>query len=204
MVFVILIDRLREFCKKSNENIKKISRHDRGKDYWIERKKLTDEEIKSIYGKNQPERYEEWFAKYLVDMDDEYNYLGEIINYQIPIKSKQDDGAGKIDLLSYNKKSGILYLIELKQRENKTDTMLRSILEICTYYYQIDREQLKKELLEKNICPTIENIQKVVIVFKNSVQHKQYIESELIRKLADELNVAVFIIENKVSINKVE
>ncbi|MCL2480458.1 MAG: hypothetical protein FWF38_01960 [Spirochaetaceae bacterium] len=189
----LLKNNVKELYEK---NVDQISRHDYGKEYWKERKLLTDKEIKTI---SKQKRFEEWFAKSLIGKkgDD----LGIFINYQIPIKGKKKDKAGKVDLLAYNESLELLSLIELK-REDNSETMLRAILEICTYYYQINKEQLKKELKEKGVCHEVSDIQKIVLVFKDSYQIKQYRETESIRDLADELGVKIFIVENKPIITK--
>ena len=91
-------------------------------------------------------RAEEIFAKRIANLN--IDNLGEIIDYQIPLKSKRDDkGVGKIDLLSYNKNIKELYLHELKYRGNN-ETLLRAILEVYTYYKIIDQSKLKKDCLE--------------------------------------------------------
>ena len=43
----------------------------------------------------------------------EYDFIGKIIDYQTPLKSKKEDVAGKIDLLSYD--GYILSILELKK-----------------------------------------------------------------------------------------
>jgi hypothetical protein len=92
----------------------------------------TAEERRKAY------KSEELFAKSLYGY--KFDDLGEIIDYQMPIYDKK---YGAIDLLAYND-DGVLSLIELK-REYNTETMLRAILEICTYFLQIDIEKLKNE-----------------------------------------------------------
>ena len=55
-----------------------------------------------------------------------YEFIGKIIDYQTPLKSKGDDVAGKIDLLSYD--GHILRILELKKSDSE-ETMLRCVLE---------------------------------------------------------------------------
>lgn len=59
------------------------------------------------------------------------NPLGEVIDYQVPLKSKQSDRVGKIDLMTFDESTGILRLIELKAPKSK-ETLLRCVLEIYT------------------------------------------------------------------------
>lgn len=73
----------------------------------------------------------------------EINGLGKIIDYQIPLKNKQQDkGLGKIDLLSM--KDEELILLELKTPDS-TETMLRCILEGATYQRIVNLEKLKTD-----------------------------------------------------------
>ena len=72
----------------------------------------------------------------------EISSLGEIIDYQTPLKNVRSDNAGKIDLLSYDGKH--LRLLELK-RESSTETMLRCVLEGYTYSKTVDVDKLLKD-----------------------------------------------------------
>ena len=93
---------------------------------------------------NSP-RKEEIFAKRITGL--KLGDLGLITDYQIPLKdTSKDDGLGKIDLISYNEDTKILYLIELKYEGNK-ETLLRTILESYTYYRIIDKPKLIKDCL---------------------------------------------------------
>ena len=85
-------------------------------------------------------RDEENFAKRITGLTLES--LGLIKDYQIPLKDTQaDKGLGKIDLISFNRKTKTLYLIELKYKENK-ETLLRATLESYTYYKIVDKIKL--------------------------------------------------------------
>ncbi len=90
-------------------------------------------------------RAEEIFAKRIayLDMDE----LGIIKDYQIPLKNtRADKGVGKIDLISFNKQSKTLYLIELKYDGNK-DTLLRATLESYTYFKTVDQPKLIQDFM---------------------------------------------------------
>lgn len=67
------------------------------------------------------------------------NRIGEIIDYQTPLKSSMSDKAGKIDLLSDSDEA--VYILELKKKSSK-ETMLRCVLEAYTYLRLVDKEQL--------------------------------------------------------------
>jgi hypothetical protein len=70
--------------------------------------------------------------------------IGEVIDFQIPLKDKQSDKLGKIDLMTFNENTLTLYLIELKYGRN-TETLLRAILEAHTYCEIIDKDKLKND-----------------------------------------------------------
>ncbi len=72
----------------------------------------------------------------------EISSLGNIIDYQTPLKNVRSDNAGKIDLLSYDGKH--LRLLELK-RESSAETMLRCVLEGYTYLKTVDIDKLLKD-----------------------------------------------------------
>ena len=52
--------------------------------------------------------------------------IGIVLDYQVPLKNRREDKAGKVDLISLNKDN--LYLLELK-RQDSNETMLRCVLE---------------------------------------------------------------------------
>ena len=99
-----------------------------------------------------------------------FGSIGEIIDYQIPLKSKQSDDAGKLDLMAFDETTGILRLIELKAPQSK-ETILRCVLEIFTYYKTLDTNGLLEsyglvgKCKEIRVCP---------LFFKNSTQNKEY------------------------------
>ena len=66
-------------------------------------------------------------------------YVGTILDYQTPLKNKQKDTAGKIDLLAYD--GTTLRILELKAPDSK-ETMLRCVLEGFTYLKTVDRAKL--------------------------------------------------------------
>ena len=96
--------------------------------------------------------------------------IGEVIDYQVPLKSKQSDRVGKIDLMTFDESTGILRLIELKAPKSK-ETLLRCVLEIYTYYKTVDMGELLRsyglhgKYSEVRICP---------LFFKGSTQDNEY------------------------------
>ena len=107
-------------------------------------KKITREETyktKSHTGERMPSnsREEEQIAVKLFNQKC-FDFIGEMIDYQTPLKnSSEDEGTGKIDLLSYDGKT--LYILELKKPDS-TETMLRCVLEGFTYLKTVDTEKL--------------------------------------------------------------
>lgn len=89
-------------------------------------------------------RGEEHLARVLLGWN--LGTLGEVIDYQVPLKSRKLDRAGKIDVLSLcrNGDGGILNLIELKTYGNQ-DSLLRAVLEIATYARTIDSGKLLRD-----------------------------------------------------------
>ena len=86
-------------------------------------------------------RREELFCRELVDRKLSLSQIGSCKDYQIPLKENQDSKAGKIDLLSVDVNEKIVFILENKAPE-ADDTMLRCVLEIYTYYKQVNKEKL--------------------------------------------------------------
>ena len=92
--------------------------------------------------------------------------LGQIFDYQVPLKNQRSDRAGKIDLVSYNAQTKTVYLIELKIKAS-SETLLRCAVEIETYYHQLDHA---KFLRDHKLCGN--EIKKAVLIFEGSRQHE--------------------------------
>ena len=96
-------------------------------------------EMEKLQGTN---RKEEILAK-LLFYQREVAGLGYIFDYQTPLKEKQDDSYGKIDLLGYNTVDKCYSVIELKYRPSGSEeTLLRCVLEAYTYYKLLDIKQI--------------------------------------------------------------
>lgn len=97
--------------------------------------------------------------------------IGQIIDYQTPLKSKQSDTAGKIDLLSYD--GNTLHLLELKKPET-TETMLRCVLEGFTYLKTVDKDKLISDFNKKSgiFIPSDTPVKASPLVFTGSRPHK--------------------------------
>jgi len=187
-------DVIAEYLKENlnlfnKENIRELKRENYS--YKTPEHTELDKKEKALIYKQK--RGEEWFARSL--LFSKINNIGEIIDYQTPIKSSdRDKGVGEIDLLAYDDEEKTLSLIELK-REYNTETILRAILEISTYRCQI----FDKKLITDFKKPPETTIQKIVLIFRDSKQHEDFKNSKQIRELAEKLKVKVFILDYKAS-----
>ena len=119
------------------------------------------------------------------------NILGEVIDYQTPLKDKLGDEAGKIDIVSYDKDNKIVYLLELK-REDSQDTMLRCVLEIFTYSKTLDKDKFLEDFnLSKDT-----KIKASPLVFFNGSQYKEMVDgnNKFLKQLMDKLDIEPFYI----------
>jgi hypothetical protein len=101
--------------------------------------------------------------------DQSFAKIGKILNYQIPLKNKQTDKAGKIDLVAYDENVHVLRILELKE-QNSNETMLRCVLEAYTYLRIVDKEKLRKDF----DLPEKTDIKACPFVFENGVQYDEY------------------------------
>lgn len=95
-----------------------------------------------------------------------YDFIGDIIDYQTPLKNKRSDVAGKIDMISYD--GNILYVLELKKPDSD-ESMLRCVLEGFTYMQTVN----KAKLLEDFELPKDTVVKASPFVFKGKIQHSQ-------------------------------
>lgn len=116
--------------------------------FKIEKSKRNNYNVESHDGKIKNEksnRHEEIIAKEIFNQfrNNPNNEFGIIIGYQVPLKEKQNDPKGKIDLLAYNGKDKSAIVLELKKQQT-TETLLRCVLECYTYKEQLVLDNLKK------------------------------------------------------------
>lgn len=166
----------------------------------ITRKNPYKWEHNSAESKNS-NRNEEIFAKTLYNeyRDKHLGDLGKILDYQTPLKNKQTDKAGKVDLVSYNSNKKKIYFIELKW-ETATDTLLRCILEAYTYSKIVDKKKLIEDFNKDGKIKIDENAKIVpcVLIFNGTKAAEMY-KSEKYPKLNDlitKLGVKIEIIDN--------
>ena len=120
-----------------------------------------------------------------------YDFIGKIIDYQIPLKSERKDMAGKIDLLSYD--GDILRILELKKPDSM-ETMLRCVLEGYTYKETFDHSKL---LTDFNL-PKDTRIKSSPFVFRDGIQYKEMQQNrKWLKQLMGLLDsVPFYIVEN--------
>ena len=110
--------------------------------------------------------------------------VGEIIDYQTPLKSKLKDEAGKIDLLAYNGKT--LRILELKRPDSK-ETMLRCVLEGLTYLKTVNKNKLLSDFSLSKSAKIVAN----PFVAYNSKQRVEMREDRpYLKKLMAETHIA--------------
>lgn len=115
--------------------------------------------------------------------------LGQVIDYQTPLKNRRCDKAGKIDILSYDGMS--VRILELKEPDSD-ETMLRCVLEGYTYMKTVNGRRLIKdfELSEDAkllACP---------LVFKGGIQWQEMQEERpKLKMLMKMLNSKAFYLE---------
>ncbi len=142
-------------------------------------------------GNENTNRYEEVLAKKLFQLK-KFKEIGEIIDYQTPLKNKKTDTAGKIDLLAYDKEKNILRILELKTFESM-ETMLRCVLEAYTYFKIVDT----KKLLSDFGLPYDTEVRAAVLVFKNGFQHNDMKSGRNnLEKLIKKLGIEIFYIRD--------
>lgn len=147
--------------------------------------------------KRQTCRVEEITAKQMYNTDIDYKTIGRFIDYQTPLKDRRDnEGVGKIDLLSVNHKQKCVYILELKKADSP-ESMLRCVLECQTYLRQVCKEKLFKsfEIIEDYA------LKAAPLVYKGSQQYREYIDKsrENLHLLMDKLDCKPFFIEEKIS-----
>lgn len=98
-----------------------------------------------------------------------YDYIGKIIDYQTPLKSKKCDVAGKIDLISYDGRT--LRVLELKKKDSE-ETMLRCVIEGYTYLKTANTANLLADFG----LPDDTEVKASPFVFKDMAQHKEMSE----------------------------
>lgn len=108
--------------------------------------------------------------------------VGQVLDYQTPLKNVQKDRAGKIDLLTYD---GIaLRILELKEPDSK-ETMLRCVLECYTYLKTVNQAKLLADFG----LPSDTKIAACPFVFRKGFQWKEMQQDRpYLKRLMNALN----------------
>ena len=120
--------------------------------------------------------------------------FGTIVESEIELGNYPDDKAGIVDLMTYNKDTDELYLIEFEPNYSE-NTLLSAALKIQTHYQTIDKEKLVNDLYSKEDSPISSKnpqIKKVLVLLSGSNAYKEYQENRPnITKILNELQIIV-------------
>ena len=103
-----------------------------------------------------------------------YEYIGKIIDFEIPLNENNKDGNGDIDLLSYCKETQTSIILELK-KPTSNESMLLCVLECYTYYKILDNKKLIQDYPELSGCNKIKAAP-LVFAGENSRPWREYEE----------------------------
>ena len=114
--------------------------------------------------------------------------VGEILDYQVPLKNKSTDKAGKIDLLAYD--GHMLRILELKEPDSK-ETMLRCVLEGYTYLKTVNTAKLLSDFELSPKAP----VKACPFVFKGGAQWNEMQQNRpMLKKLMAALDSKAYYI----------
>lgn len=153
------------------------------------------ESHKKLAKRKRPEnsnRSEEWIAIGMYGKT--FDIIGEILDFQTPLKNSADDVAGKIDLLSYNKDENAAYILELKKPESD-ETLLRCALEAYTYWKTVDKEKLLRDFGIEGA-----DLRKAILVFKSCTAYQDFIGDEcdsVYELMTNKLHVDLFVLNDE-------
>ncbi len=115
-------------------------------------------------------RDEDWLAIEMFGKS--FDGIGEIQDFQVPLKGKRSDKSGKIDLLSYDEPKHTAYLLELKRRASR-ESLLRCVLEAYTYWKTVDKNKL---LSEYGFCGA--ELRKGALIFSDSSAYSELLSED--------------------------
>lgn len=114
--------------------------------------------------------------------------IGEILDYQTPLKNRQKDRAGKVDLLAYD--GTTLRILELKEPDSR-ETMLRCVLEGYTYLRTVDTAKLLSDFQ----LPADTPVAACPFVFHGGLQWNEIRQNRpFLKRLVDKLNTKPYYI----------
>jgi len=126
--------------------------------------------------------------------------LGKMLDYEVPLKEKQSDKYGRIDLVSKDDNKQSIKLIELKiKAKNENDeTLLRALLEVYTYYKLI-KDSFDKFLKDYELSSNkYKRFQPVILTDREALSGKTLSNIKkhphvqaLISKMNDEIGIQI-------------
>lgn len=179
----------------------KIESLENKKGYFPNHKDLDPNEEKKLYNSDEKIRQKEkWKAKSYCNIKGKVDGLGKFCYFEMPIKRVNNTTTGDIDLISYNSGTQKINIIELK-KDDSTETLLRCIMEIFTYYKQLNlAEVIKqfnenenfKDVLDKTIAT---KIVPTILIYKNTfasevaenLNEKYPEQRKLLEKIKDDI-----------------
>lgn len=159
--------------------IRKITRCDKSRSYFIKEHNITNAQEK--IDENKKITLGEVLIcnkMFISSAVKPYNFIGNVIDYQTPIRNtSNDDGYKGIDLISYNKNENSLILLEVKKPKSP-ETLLRAVLEVFTYWKIIDHQKLlydfSKSERGKELDVYNTKIRKAVLLFEGTHAYNEY------------------------------
>ena len=128
-----------------------------------------DEEIYNQRKNGANFRKEEWICKHAFYKETVGTFFDSIVDYQVPLKTpagKDNQGMGKVDLLA--KKGDVGYLLEVKVQDS-TESPLRAIMEIFTYWKQLGGNNAK-DFLDRSTLSGTTTLRKGIVLFPNEAK----------------------------------
>lgn len=138
-------------------------------------------------------REEENYVKSLFFYNPFEAEIGTPIDYQVPLKNDQKDNAGKIDLITFNKDTSELFIVEVKKNASE-ETALRCCLEVQTYLQKLDVVKFVEDFYNAGKLPTKDfQVKLAVIVFENSVAGADFKDEKRVnlQKLVKDFDIKV-------------
>lgn len=184
--------------------VKKITRCEKSRSYFIKEHNIINAQKR--IDENKKYTLDEVLIcnkMFISSAEKSYNFIGKVIDYQTPLRNNGNDKGYKgVDLISYNKHENSLFLLETKKPDT-TETLLRAVLEIFTYWKIIDHQKLLYDFSKSERCNNLNLyntlIKKAVLLFEGSYAYNEYVNntSPNTIELMNELGVEFYGIRKK-------
>ncbi len=209
------------FLEKTDNNPKKyfenvaISIRDEEKEYWQKSHDgvVAESSTHDVSSRRKEEHEEMALFNYCKDISTAINTDKEItiVDYAMPLYNEQSDPSklGEVDLVGISSDCKTVYLLELKNMKSK-ETLLRSALEIYTYYARLglNKDKETREIIERlrkdygKVFSDINNVKAGIIILCGSNQYNVFKEMMnpndrkyfSTKKLIKELGLEIFVV----------